>query len=450
MSNEVNVMQIPGYYYDPVKKKYFKVMSTGPYSRQNYQKAQTDQHEQGKKPAPKRFARITPLSSYCRMREVQTRTPIVKSISNGYIGLLATLGKPQKVAILGTAALTATATARPTALEIHPTKNHLLLGLANGTNAQAQFSISWPHGFQQQALTLSPHGSEITCISMGSYNRGAVCTMGNGRTPPNLAFIYVDLPEEYDDTNYLRPGETLNFSGFPAWGSFWCCDQSKVDESRAVLGTDNHAVYFKDCKPSAYYFTDSAVLTAQIDPVQPNLFLGGCRDGRIKLFDARVDRRKVDARRGHSPYMIRHKSPITHLHKLGSSFHIVAAGMDGSLQTWDMRGHTNAHTNYQQRQSPVFRFNGHKNVHTRSLGFDVLNDAHVVAVAGDDHVIRLWSLKGDSTDPFHAIPMTAPIPALKFCANSGPYQTRDRSLGMLACTDEQDSPLQWLSVGASM
>ncbi|KAI8583098.1 hypothetical protein K450DRAFT_224207 [Umbelopsis ramanniana AG] len=442
MSNGEHVMDIPGYYYDREKKKYFKVMPTGPYSRQNYQKAQKQQQQPRPAPVKRKLYCVTKLPRYCYQREIQARRSVIQSKIDGYQGLLVTLGPPQKIH-----SLAATATAHPTALDIHPTKNHLMLGLSNGSTAQTMFTVSKAHGFQQQALTLSPNSSDITCISMGSDDTCTVCTMGSGLDAPKVSFIKLDLPE-HEDTPYLRPGGVIQSISVPSWGSFWCCDQSKVEVARSVLGTDNQAVYFNHGKPTTSYFTNSAVLTAQIDPVQPNVFLGGCRDGRIKLFDARVDRRKIDARRGHSPYIIQHKSPITHLRKIGSSFHIVAAAMDGSLQVWDMRGHqtTSSHTSYHQRQWPVLRFNGHKNQHTRSLGFDVIDDANVVAVAGDDHTIRLWSLRGNSPDPFHVIPMNAPIPALKFMTHQAP----GRTLGMLACTDEKGSPLQWLSIGASM
>ncbi|KAH8556609.1 WD40-repeat-containing domain protein [Umbelopsis sp. PMI_123] len=439
MSNGDNVMEIPGYYYDPEKKKYFKFMPTGPYSRQNYKKSQQQQRQpvQGKR----KVSCVTKLLRYCYLREIHARRSVMQSKVDGYQALLATLGQPQNIL-----SLAATATSRPTALDVHPTKNHLMLGLSNGSTAQTMFTISKVHGFKQQALTLSPNSSDITCISMGSDDTCTVCTMGSGIDAPKVSFMKLDLPE-HEDMPYLRPGAVIQSVSVPSWGSFWCCDQSKIDVARSVLGTDNQAIYFNHGKPSTSYFTNSAVLAAQIDPVQPHVFFGGCRDGRVKLFDARVDRRKIDARRGHSPYIIQHKSPITHLRKIGSSFHIVTAAMDGSLQVWDLRGHQtiSSHTSYHQRQWPVLRFNGHKNQHTRSLGFDVLDDSNVVAVAGDDHIIRLWSLRGNSADPFHVLPMAAPIPALKFITNNSP----GRTLGMLACTHEKGSPLQWLSLGAS-
>jgi len=453
MSSQDNVMQIPGYYYDPVKKKYFKVMATGPYSRQNYQNAENEQSKM-KEPAVRRHTRITPLPSYCRLREMQGRKSVVKSISNGYLGLLATLGQPQKMTVVGTPLAQTTATiagGRPVALDIHPTNNRYWLAYTTGIIAEGFFSISPKDGFQQYHITLTPYGSdEITGVSMGAGDIGMVCTLGNGGRYPTLFFSRLSYCNPDQEPSNYRQAELIDVKALNHWGSFWCCDISKLDESRSVLGTDKTVVYYNNCKPVAYYYTDSAVLAAQIDPVQPNVFYGGCRDGRIKLFDSRVSRRNVDARRGHSPHIFRHKSAITHLHKIGSSFHIVAAGMDGSLQTWDMRGHrTSSHTAYQQRQWPVFRFNGHKNVHTRSLGFDVLDDGKVLAMAGDDHVVRLWSLQGDNPNPVNSIQMSAAVPSLKFCAHFGRYQTPKRSLGMLVCTNEKETPLQWLSVGAS-
>ncbi|KAM3589378.1 DDB1- and CUL4-associated factor 4 [Umbelopsis sp. WA50703] len=441
MSNEHHVMDIPGYYYDPEKKKYFKVMATGRYSRQNYEKS----HNQPvTPPPPPKKRRVTPLPVYRSMRETQSASVMKKDTSTVYMGLLSRLATPQKISMMGTAALTATATARPTALDIHPKHNHLLLGLADGCVAQTLFSMNRANGYQQHALTLTMHGSDLTSIRMGLDDRCVITTMGNGIVPPTMSFLKLDLHglHEHDDQQLMPPAALHTFS-HTKLGSFWSCDRSRINPSSTILGTDSHVLYFSGTDIHTKFKIKSATLAAQIDPVQPNVFLCGGRDGHIRLYDVRQDRRKVDYFRGHGACTMKHKSAITHLHKSGSSFHVVAASMDGSLQTWDVRGQTNQ-TN--ERAWPVFRFNGHKNSHSRSHGFDVLEAANIVAVAGEDHVIRLWSLKGDSPHPFHTIPMKSAIPALKFCASNPKLPIPDRSLGMLACIDEKETPLQWLSV----
>ncbi|KAJ1728105.1 DDB1- and CUL4-associated factor 4 [Coemansia biformis] len=120
----------------------------------------------------------------------------------------------------------------------------------------------------------------------------------------------------------------------------------------------------------------------------PHVGFGGGRDGRIRLFDMRVDGARHDPGRGlFSGAGCRHASSV---HGLGAEGWLLAsASMDGRVCVWDVRMATG-------KKGPLaVCASGLENSSAVPaacrLGFDVRRGA--VAAAGSDNQVRIWSLR---------------------------------------------------------
>jgi WD40 repeat protein len=136
-------------------------------------------------------------------------------------------------------------------------------------------------------------------------------------------------------------------------------------------------------------------------------------DGRILLVDSRQNASSSESRHLMGNLQFKQGSAITHLKSLdniSSGHSLLAAGMDGSIALWDTRFPTPDNSPSRSKSSrrlgknqcrfsqPIRRFYGHSNNHSRQLAFDVDTNLRLMTMAGDDNVVRIWSLSDQENE----------------------------------------------------
>ncbi|KAJ2752142.1 hypothetical protein GGI19_004024 [Coemansia pectinata] len=142
----------------------------------------------------------------------------------------------------------------------------------------------------------------------------------------------------------------------------------------------------------------------------PHVFVGGGRDGRVRLFDTRVASAQHDRKRGLFSAALMSKSSV---HGVGAhGWRLVAASMDSGVRMWDVRMPD-------ERRSGMFAVNDcfgdlHRPLEILSatrLGFALCQD--LVAAAGSDNQIRVWSMStGDKLQTVVLPPSAAACTAI--------------------------------------
>ncbi|PFH51254.1 hypothetical protein AMATHDRAFT_143108 [Amanita thiersii Skay4041] len=164
-----------------------------------------------------------------------------------------------------------------------------------------------------------------------------------------------------------------------------------LDGDSLVIGADKRAVYLQDLDASStrlkYLDTQSDIFAAFH---RQNLVYTGARNGSITRFDLRLKtygQKLYDDRFNNCA-----RSSVLHL-GIVNEYQLLASHLDGNLVLFDLR--------FPRPQStPLTRFHGHVNKYSRKLGIAVDPYEQFVFAAGEDRRIRGWSLwSGDPIEP---------------------------------------------------
>ncbi|KAJ2690832.1 hypothetical protein IWW39_000492 [Coemansia spiralis] len=159
---------------------------------------------------------------------------------------------------------------------------------------------------------------------------------------------------------------------------------------------------------SAQTKTDILSTTFALD--SPHVFIGGGRDGRVRIFDTRAASAQHDRKRGLFSAALALQSSV---HGVGAhGWRLAAASMDSAVRMWDVRmpderrsGLFTADDCFGDLQRPLEMLSA-----TR-LGFAVYQD--LVAAAGSDNQIRIWSMSsGDKLQTIVLPPSAATCAAI--------------------------------------
>ncbi|KAJ2782921.1 hypothetical protein H4R18_002000 [Coemansia javaensis] len=232
-------------------------------------------------------------------------------------------------------------------------------------------------GDVQQAATHSM-GSEITAICHVERDLFLFASIGDGRDGGTLA------------TDRLAAGERQTWT-VPRLSVFAAAVSGPGQPRVACIGTDGSvqaaALVGGEMRWTFRARTGSDIVSAAfVDG--PHVAAGGGRDGRIRLFDLRVDGARHDARRGlFSGAGCGHASAV---HGLGGEGWLLAsASMDGRVRVWDLRMAAGA-------QGPAALCASDLGDPLAApaacrLGFGVGRGA--VVAAGSDSLVCMWSLR---------------------------------------------------------
>ncbi|ORX52409.1 hypothetical protein DM01DRAFT_348469 [Hesseltinella vesiculosa] len=305
------------------------------------------------------------------------------------------------------------------------------------------FFTAWPCSAASWSVdaqvTSMQYGPIYTLSSQQQVQPILGCTMGSGPTNPNRLWRYLlPLPEPLTEDQadqlwqhrsdstavQLEPQRVAPIVDpvllpEPLWDSsfavgrdtFWCSHWSPAHNVILVGSTRHLTVLSSGFDMLARISSSSEVFATSQSSSQPSLAWVGCRNGKLSAADRRV--------RASFVLHFRHRTAITHLRPMDdwhSGHDLLAASMDGQLSLWDRRF----------PKTPTRSLQDHQNEHTRDLGFDVdVTDTFTVAMAGNDHRVRIWSLLDHQPTvmPSWTSPaLSGAVPSVSLLANPPPIQ----------------------------
>ncbi|MCJ1374534.1 hypothetical protein MMC20_005766 [Loxospora ochrophaea] len=126
--------------------------------------------------------------------------------------------------------------------------------------------------------------------------------------------------------------------------------------------------YLRNFVHVVYHTTSNVLACAWLSST---VLAGGCRDGAVRLYDARS---RGEAKR------LQHPSAVCHLRR-ADEYRVVAAGLENSLQTYDLRFSRSPSSSKSTLTTPYITYPSYINPHHPSLAFDVSPSLGLVAAA---------------------------------------------------------------------
>ncbi|RHZ50628.1 hypothetical protein Glove_494g14 [Diversispora epigaea] len=401
-SSSMEIMEIPGYYYDREKNRYFKILpnqvfgSDHPHSvsKVNEKKKANDSSyyisQEGVFDKHKFLLdrEINPFKSYHK-----NRSEMGEFIVNSYhpVGSLKPRGGiPQKI----------------TDFVVNSSRNEIYYG-----NSQGNFEIlkyqadskSCSKPFEYPFMQVP---SEITAI--GVNKDALICTtLGSEFGPGKLQLIV---------RGHDNIANCVQVSNFTSNTTLWTFTLSKTNPL-LVIGSSIGAIVLQDYiynyESHIKFNTKSDVFAVDIDNYQPSIFYTGSRDGRLRIFDIRS---------GGDCLHIKQSSPICNIKSIGG-FYVLCDGMNGSLSLWDSRyikdeKETKKRLKFVEETKPLVKYFGHVNNSNRRIGFSVNSLESIVAIAGSDKYIRFYSINSGKLIRSPIGPFKDHISTIRFCENN--------------------------------
>ncbi|XP_028678178.1 WD repeat domain 21 [Erpetoichthys calabaricus] len=199
-----------------------------------------------------------------------------------------------------------------------------------------------------------------------------LCLVGIADTPGCVSLLPASL---FSNSNPDQPGMLCSFKISTAWSCAWCLNPQadknfSTGLSRRVIVTD--AVTGR----RQTYGISSDVLAQQFTLRAPVLY-NGCRSGEIFSIDLRQRTRRGQSWKGVRFYQ---DSAITSVRILQDENYLVAADMLGKIRLWDIR-----------MAKSVRQYVGHHNEHAY-LPLHLNEQEGLLLAVGQDCYTRLWSL----------------------------------------------------------
>ncbi|KAM9294418.1 DDB1- and CUL4-associated factor 4 [Gastrophryne carolinensis] len=217
------------------------------------------------------------------------------------------------------------------------------------------------------------------------------------------AHLFSNLAPDSDDG---QPAILYNIRDSDIWSCAWCSNSQL--ESTFSLGLKNQVLLINTATDVRTSFrTNSDVLTQQF--ATENLLLyNGCRSGEVFSIDMRVPALSPSKyKKGTSIF---HNSAITYLQLLQDENYLLASDMSGQIKMWDLR-----------TAKCLKQYDGHNNSYAY-LPLHVKEDEGLLLAVGQDCYTRIWNLQDTRLLRTIPSPHTASkdaIPSVVFSAQLG-------------------------------
>ncbi|KAM7163430.1 DDB1- and CUL4-associated factor 4 isoform 2-T4 [Macrochelys suwanniensis] len=233
-----------------------------------------------------------------------------------------------------------------------------------------------------------------------------LCLMGIAETPGCASLLPASLFSNSNPGD--QPGMLCSFKISTAWSCAWCLNPQadncfSTGLMRRVLVTNAMTGHRQT------FGTSSDVLAQQFATQTPVLY-NGCRSGEVFSIDIRQR-----SRRGHSWKAVRlfHDSAVTSVRLLQAEYYLMAADMAGKIKLWDLRA-----------VKCVKQYEGHHNEYA-TLPLQINEEEGLVTAVGQDCYTRIWSLQ--DAHLLRTIPSPHPssrdsIPSVVFSSRLGGSQ----------------------------
>ncbi|CAG8478995.1 252_t:CDS:10 [Cetraspora pellucida] len=365
-------MEIPGFYYDRERGRYFKIMPGHTFGHStNASGIMTKRKAEGNvnlltKP---RISTCNSLLNACEFNLSKTIHRLQREWKEIFVKSLCYVGTIQQT-------IPFSLSHRITDFQIHPTSNELYYGNTDGMVGLLKFQASSKTCSEIFSKPFAYCNSEITSIRIIGESLIIYTSLGNHLCSGILCIEH--LPEV---TDFDMVHET-NAYNYQTRSTVWTSTSSQIDEWIA-LGATNYISVLSNYSVPGARFTNIKTNS------DPSAIFAGCRDGRLLLFDVRCNPKKSSPN-GDGP-MIKQSSPICNLKQV-SSWYVLSDGMDGSLSLWDIRNQRRSQS-IGESTSPVFKYFGHVNSTNRRTGFAVNSNNSVVAIGSSLFVSAYLNLK---------------------------------------------------------
>ncbi|KAK8169564.1 hypothetical protein IWX90DRAFT_430292 [Phyllosticta citrichinensis] len=459
---------LPGFYYDPEKKKYFKIQKNhhalpgSKYSQDAVNKQETlskkrkrEGLEKAQREAQtlKRSPMLINSASWTLTREVQglrsdpnTRAKALASVfeANFFLELhdyWYRLIHPSNVI---------------RSFDYDPLGLTLITGISGSDKCLASTFVD-PHLALRDGLriyrningpksapswhkrTFVPTHSDVTSVTVGPNRTLLYTTLGGSSSAEvHLSSLNAHLPSRDDEQEYVDWYVSL---GPHDPDTIWTSTANKFVKDKDVftVGTSSKVVNVENGENGVRYRAFSPYQRDQrgdkdddalaLDWLSPNVLASGFRSGNIVLYDLRTR---------DSALRLSHPSSVIGIRRGDSESRLVVAGLRNNMNLYDLR--MAGPYNKKKSSRSVFRFK-YSNEYTVSSGLDVHPESGVVAAAQGRRV-QLYSIKnGAQIRHFDARPtqwhgFEYPVPPNVTCLRfveevTGPEAGRTKLLGSI-------------------
>ncbi|XP_061467196.1 DDB1- and CUL4-associated factor 4 isoform X2 [Rhineura floridana] len=205
-----------------------------------------------------------------------------------------------------------------------------------------------------------------------------------------------------------QPGMLCSFKISTAWSCAWCLNPQADNFFSTGLSQQVHVTNAVTGHRQIFY-TSSDTLAQQFATQTPVLY-NGCRSGEIFSIDVR---RHSNKGQGLKTVRLFHDSAVTSVNLLKNEQYLMAADMAGQVKLWDLR-----------TLKCVKEYRGHHNEHT-ILPLHISEEEGLLTAVGQDCYTRIWSLQDAHllrTMPSPHPSSTDSIPSVAFSSRLGGTQ----------------------------
>ncbi|KAG8745830.1 hypothetical protein FRC10_006857 [Ceratobasidium sp. 414] len=394
-------LNLPGFYYDPERNRYFPASSLPPGTSAPLAKAQSSLAG-----GPQSNSAPSPSSSGSKRKRGKARVDATPNPRPS-------IRPSHRQSLRGTAYL---ARSNPSmsfserSHIAHQMEAHAIsrtgrqsqeeLPLGSGCRLTALAVQDDPDGYQVAGdnrgwlfvrQPLSASGSEAAvgqCITAISLIRDRFFVSSFG---PHAKILIgsLDATEESDISAFiLEPAKA-----YDVWTAAFEADGRT---GSATLGLHKKAMYIQDLDNRMSIRSLNTGSDVMAVCKRQNLVYTGERSGTVRLFDLRSGSGSTG-----SP-LVKMNTMATNV-EVYKDWEMIVAAAAGDMQSFDMRF---MKTEHDDKTRPLFEFDGHKNTYMHDLGFAVLPSGDFVVAAGIDRQVRAWSTRtGEQvTNPNPAAP----------------------------------------------
>ncbi|XP_034554920.1 WD repeat domain 21 [Notolabrus celidotus] len=380
--------ELPGYYFDPEKNRYFRLLpghnNCNPLTREQLQEKEREKQrnkmlaedEKPRKKAPrkglntslllqKRHLGLLPENSYCRLvHEVK-----VSAMRRHKLEIQSSDNSNPNTdnfrLIVGDSACERVFTVNDVS---HGGCKYGIMNFSSGSRGSLSVEMC-------DNLYFTNRKVNSICWASVNYPDSHVllCLVGAADTPGCVSLLPASL---FSNSNPDQPGMLCSFKISSAWSCAWCLNPQFDKTFSTGL---SRRVIVKDAETgrTQTYGTGSDVLAQQFALRVPVLF-NGCRSGEIFSIDLR---QRVRRDQSSKTSRFHQESAITSVRVLEDENYLLAADMQGQIKLWDVRV-----------TKPVQEYKGHYNEHAY-LPIHVNEPEGLLLAVGQDCYTRLWSLK---------------------------------------------------------
>ncbi|KAL1921829.1 uncharacterized protein VTP21DRAFT_10471 [Calcarisporiella thermophila] len=394
-------MEIPGFYYDAAKNRYFKIVANSsgnhPYSSQSIKRKRQEEIEQPTEPISPQNIKFSGIR-YLLRRNIEYQ---YRSWANE--------GNARLCTVKGLCL-------RKTIKENFQSVKHILVEPKDNIFYASSNRSLHCFGFGYSSPDLNPESfaishnrllwnspTEITSLNFGPERSIVSTNFGNANFPGQVRIeMFPTRTSLGEEISLDSASWVLNIPKSSVWSS-------DVHDQLIAAGATKKVVLATVADPTRrkrFIMTGSDVFVARFCPgVGGRSLLAGCRDGRVMLFDVREPNRDLHesgaSQKMRGQLAIRYPSSVCEIQSVDGDHLYVGSGMDGALYLFDTRCLRNNHP----PRPPLFSFNGHRNKLSLGLGFAVDSTGTGLAAAGNDGFIRLYTL-GPTPDPNPILTLT--------------------------------------------